>query len=312
METLILNKNTISKAAQLLRKGELVAFPTETVYGLGAPIFSPETIQKIYKVKKRPQDNPLIAHMGSIVDHEKLTIDVPSLFFQLAEAFFPGPLTLVVKKNPQVPAIVSAGLSTIAVRMPSHPIASALISELGEPIVAPSANLSGRPSSTTAQHVLSDFEGKIAAVVDGGSCLHGMESTVIDLVSFDRPTLLRPGALKKEAIERVLGLDVGTYTRGPRTSPGMRYRHYSPNIPVHVFFEKQPFESHLSQKQKSFVLSTEEHAFPHLFLESTTLYSNLRLAEENSYDEVVIYCPDGANEALQNRLEKITHESNHH
>nr|NGX27286.1 Threonylcarbamoyl-AMP synthase [Chlamydiota bacterium] len=132
METLILNENSLMQAAQLLKEGELVAFPTETVYGLGAPVFAPETIQKIYEVKGRPQDNPLIVHMMSLADSEKLARDLPSIFFQLADAFFPGPLTLVVKRNPRVPSIVSAGLDTIALRIPSHPVASALISHLGE------------------------------------------------------------------------------------------------------------------------------------------------------------------------------------
>ncbi|NGX48396.1 MAG: Threonylcarbamoyl-AMP synthase [Chlamydiae bacterium] len=309
METLILNENSLMQAAQLLKEGELVAFPTETVYGLGAPVFAPETIQKIYEVKGRPQDNPLIVHMMSLADSEKLARDLPSIFFQLADAFFPGPLTLVVKRNPRVPSIVSAGLDTIALRIPSHPVASALISHLGEPLVAPSANLSGRPSSTTSEHVLNDFNGKIAAVVDGGSCLHGMESTVIDLVSFDRPTLLRHGALKKEAIEGVLGLDVAVCTRGLQSSPGMKYR---PNLSVHVFSEIKQFEGHLAKGKKAFVLSTEEHSFPFTFLESETLYANLRLAEENGYDEVVIYCPNDVSEALKNRLEKISHESNRH
>jgi len=302
METLLLTDEAISKAAELLQSGELVAFPTETVYGLGAPVFSPQAIEKIYAVKGRPQDNPLIAHVGSIVDCEKLSRQLPPTFFQLTQAFFPGPLTLVVKRNLNVPSIVSAGLDTIALRQPSHPLASRLISEVGEPLVAPSANISGRPSSTRASHVLSDFDGKIAAVLDGGPCLHGMESTVIDLVSFDRPTILRHGALKKEAIESILGIDVGVYTSGPQTSPGMKYRHYAPDLPVSVFYDKSKYDAYIADRKGAFSFEASN---------PSTLYASLRLAEEEGYDEVIIYSPKGADEALLSRLEKITSESHH-
>ncbi|MDN3506445.1 MAG: L-threonylcarbamoyladenylate synthase [Simkaniaceae bacterium] len=300
METLLLKDEEISQAAAFLRKGELVAFPTETVYGLGAPVYSPEAIEKIYTVKRRPQDNPLIAHVGSLLDAEKLSQQLPPTFFRLAEAFFPGPLTLVVKRNPKVPSIVSAGLDTIALRQPSHPLASRLIAEMGQPLVAPSANLSGRPSSTKAEHVLSDFNGKIAAVLDGGPCLHGMESTVIDLVSFDRPTILRLGALKKEAIEGILGLDVATYTRGPRTSPGMKYRHYAPDIPVTVYSDRVEYESRVANQERAYAFEASD---------PSALYASLRFAEDEGYDEVIIYRPESADEALLSRLEKITSES---
>lgn len=307
METLLINQADFSTAISLLKKGELVAFPTETVYGLGASVFSEEAIQKIYQVKGRPQDNPLIAHIAHLVECEKLAQDLPATFFQLATAFFPGPLTLIVKRHPRVPSIVSAGLETIALRMPSLPLANQLIREFGEPLVAPSANLSGRPSSTTAEHVLHDFQGKIAGVMDGGPCSFGMESTVVDLVSFQRPTLLRYGVLKKEAIEKVLGLEVAVYSDGPRSSPGMKYRHYAPNLPVSLITERKELKRSLEESKNILVLSTEKHPFFSLPLESKTLYANLRLAEEKGYEKVVIFCPDGIEEALQNRLEKIIH-----
>lgn len=291
---------SIFEAADLLRKGELIAFPTETVYGLGAPIFSPDSIRAIFSVKGRPQDNPLIAHVAHIDQCKELARELPPLFYPLAMAFFPGPLTLVLRKNSKVSDLVTAGLETIAVRMPNHPIATELILTVGEPLVAPSANLSGRPSSTTAEHVLRDFEGKIGGVIDGGPCLHGLESTVLDLVSFERPTILRPGVLKKEAIEAVLGMEIDVYKSGPRSSPGMKYRHYAPNIPVQFFSDKNAFEKHLSKGKNPFVLTS---------VESKTFYSSLRYAEENGYDEVVIFCVEPIDAALQNRLEKITDES---
>lgn len=312
MKTLILEENTLSQAADLLKQDQLVAFPTETVYGLGANIFSETAIQKIYQVKGRPQDNPLIAHVGNLSDCEKIIYNPPDLFYSLGEIFFPGPLTLVVHRHPSVPNIVSAGLETIAVRMPSHPLARALIHEFGHPLVAPSANISGKPSSTCIQHVLQDFEEKIAAVIDGGPCLFGMESTVIDLVSFDRPTILRLGALKKEAIEKALGQKIEIYAKGPKASPGMRYRHYAPDLPVYLFTLEEQLENQLAKQKKSLVLSTESHPFFFLPLESETLYANLRLAEAKGYDEVIIYCPRGVDETMQNRLEKIIYENHSH
>ena len=300
MDTLVLSKKELHVAAQLLKEGQLVAFPTETVYGLGAPIFSPKTIGKIFEAKKRPQDNPLIAHVATMADFESLAKDLPKAFFRLADEFFPGPLTLVVKKKEQVPSIVTASLDTIAIRMPNHPLALELIHEMGTPLVAPSANLSGSPSCTTAEHVLEDFKGKIAAVIDGGPCMHGLESTVIDLVSFETPTLLRQGALKKEAIEDVLGQKIALYTSGPKGSPGMKYRHYAPKASVRIFSEKKAFEEYIK---------TATHVFVFPSLNPQTFYANLRLADQKGYDEVVIDCSECADEALLNRLEKIASHS---
>lgn len=304
MDTKILN------AAQFLKNGEVVAFPTETVYGLGAPIFQPKTIEKIFSVKGRARDNPLIAHIADLKDCEKIAVDLPETFFLLAEHFFPGPLTLVVRKNDKIPAIVSAGLETIAIRMPKHPIALALIRAVGEPLVAPSANISGRPSSTTAEHVLADFKGKIAAVLDGGPCQHGMESTVIDLVSFEKPTLLRHGALSKQEIESVLQMEIAVYTKGPKSSPGMKYRHYAPQVPVHVYFDLASFKAH--PFKNPLILSTKPLTLAHLPLQAKTIYAHLRLADQKGYDEVVVLCENCSDATLLNRLEKITCASNNH
>lgn len=309
MKTLILNDTSISKGVELLKKEELVAFPTETVYGLGAGVFLPGAIQKIYQAKGRPADNPLIVHVGALDQCEKLAASLPEIFYKLASAFFPGPLTLIVNKDPSVPGIVSAGLQTIAIRMPSHPIARQLINELGMPIAAPSANLSGRPSSTTVDHVLYDFDGKIAAIIDGGPSMLGLESTVVDLVSFESPTLLRFGALKKEAIEEVLGEEIAIYSKGAKSSPGMKYRHYAPDIPVSFFKDEQKFNAYRRGQSNAFILSTEKQFTP---LQSETLYANLRLAEAKGYDEIIIFCPGSVDAALQNRLEKIVHEIDYH
>lgn len=301
MNTEILSEKDLLRASELLKAGQIVAFPTETVYGLGACISSETGVKAIFEAKGRPFDNPLIAHLAHFSQWEMVAKEVPDPFFLLAEAFFPGPLTLVVKKKDSISPIVSAGLETIAIRCPSHPLALALIQQVGEPIVAPSANRSGAPSSTTAKHVLADFEGKIPAVVDGGPCVFGLESTVVDLVSFDEPTLLRPGSLKKEAIEAVLKRPLAAFTKGPFASPGMKYRHYSPSIPVRVFSETGAFEQHLSE-------GLHTYAIPRGKLDGKHLYASLRFADENGYDEIAIDTFGCDDLALLNRLEKM-HES---
>lgn len=298
MKTKLLSENDLQIAAALLKAEQLVAFPTETVYGLGGRLFSEKAIQSIFRAKGRPSDNPLIAHMASPQNWEQLAERVPKTYHLLAEAFFPGPLTLIVAKKPRVPKSATGGLETVAIRCPDHDLARKLIKLVGEPLVAPSANLSGRPSSTTAQHVLADFEGKIPAVLDGGPCEHGLESTVIDLVSFEQPTLLRPGALKKEAIEEVLGHSIALYTKGPNSSPGMKYRHYAPSIPVYVFSDAGQFQSYLSKGRKTFSIDREE-------LDGKTLYASLRFAEQNGYDDIAIESHKCSDPALLNRLEKI-------
>ena len=311
MKTILLSQNEIKQAALLLKKGELVAFPTETVYGLGACISQPDSIKKIFKVKKRPQDNPLIAHIATLEECNALAIEIPNMFFQLAEAFFPGPLTLVIQKHPSISSIVSGGLNTIAIRMPAHSIARALIAEVGEALVAPSANLSGTPSSTRAEHVMEDFQGKIAAVIDGGDTVHGMESTVIDLVTFGKPTLLRHGALSKEEVESVLSQKLDLYTSGPKSSPGMKYRHYAPKLPVYLFSKREDLQKFLLSKPNSLILSTESLPILYHPLEAKTLYATLRFADQKGYDQIVILCKDCEDATLLNRLEKIVENHLH-
>jgi len=223
-------------AARLLREGKLVAFPTETVYGLGADALNAGAVRRIFEVKGRPADNPLIVHVASMEWLRKLVRLVPETAITLARRFWPGPLTLVLPAEGRVPSVTRGGLDTVAVRMPSHPVALRLIELAGRPVAAPSANISGRPSPTDAGHVVEDFYGRIECIVDGGPTPIGVESTVLDLTG-ERPVLLRPGGLPLEEIEKVVGpVDVHPAVRGELTdvakSPGMKYRHYSPRARV--------------------------------------------------------------------------------
>ena len=229
----------LGQAAELLKAGELVAFPTETVYGLGGNALLREASRHIYAAKGRPSDNPLIVHIADLEALRPLVKDVPPVAEILARRFWPGPLTLIFQKADCVPYETTGGLDTVAIRMPSHPAARELIRLAGLPIAAPSANLSGRPSPTTAGHCLMDLSGKIAAVVDGGSCSIGVESTIVDL-SGEEPTLLRPGAITIEMLQEALraAVEVDPAVERPEApnqhpkAPGMKYRHYAPKAPM--------------------------------------------------------------------------------
>ncbi|MGM0501236.1 MAG: L-threonylcarbamoyladenylate synthase [Bacillota bacterium] len=238
--TKILNKNELKEAAILLQQGQLVAFPTETVYGLGANALDAEAVTSIFQAKKRPADNPLIVHIANKDQITELISGSLSVQAQkLIAEFWPGPLTLVLKKKSQVPEITTGGLDTVAVRMPGHKLALELIERAAVPIAAPSANLSGSPSPTLAQHVIDDLAGRIAAVVDGGPTGIGVESTVLDL-SGAAPTLLRPGGVTYEQLVNLLGevkMDAAVKAKMNQTankaiSPGMKYKHYAPQAEV--------------------------------------------------------------------------------
>lgn len=225
--------------AELLRQGGIVAFPTETVYGLGANATNGAAVAKIFAAKGRPADNPLIVHVASREDVIKVAASVPPMAQRLMERFWPGSLTLVLPKLPSVPDAVSCGLPTVGVRMPSHPVALALIRAAGVPLAAPSANLSGRPSPTTAEHVLEDLSGRIDLLIDAGETGVGLESTVVDL-TVDPPVLLRPGGVTVEQLVEELGpVTIDRSVHGtehgerPR-SPGMKYTHYAPKAKVIV------------------------------------------------------------------------------
>ena len=228
----------ISQAASIIKKGGIVAFPTETVYGLGALVFNEQAVRRVYTVKNRPFDNPLIIHICSLEMLNLVAEGITEKEVKLIKKFWPGPLTLILPRNPRVPRVVSGGLDTVAVRMPAHPVALALIREVGEPIAAPSANLAGKPSPTTAEHVIQDLYGKVDAILDGGETLYGIESTIINTMT-SPPTLLRPGAYPVEEIERVLGekITISDVARGlgdapTALAPGTKYKHYAPDTPL--------------------------------------------------------------------------------
>lgn len=227
----------IAKAAAVLRAGGLVAFPTETVYGLGADGLNPAAVARIFEAKERPPTDPLILHIAEPEALASLVLEVPQAARELANRFWPGPLTLVLPKRPVVPDIVTAGLPTVAVRMPAHPVALALIRAAGTPVAAPSANRFGHTSPTTAQHVLEDLGGRIDLILDAGPTPVGVESTVLDLTG-PLPTILRPGGLPREAIEAVVGpVAVRVPAQaGPMPSPGMFPKHYAPRAEM-VFLQ---------------------------------------------------------------------------
>ncbi len=232
------NKETLDKAAVLIKRGEVVAIPTETVYGLAANAFDENAVTEIFKAKGRPADNPLIVHIAVLSQLDELVSEVPDSVALLAERFWPGPLTLVLKKSGKVPDIVTAGLDSVAIRMPSHPVALAFIEACKVPLAAPSANLSGSPSPTQARHVYDDLNGKIPMILDGGTCAVGVESTVLSLTG-DIPEILRPGEVTLEQLKTVLEnvklnpavvspLNTGEKPR----SPGMKYKHYAPKTDI--------------------------------------------------------------------------------
>ena len=226
------------KAGELIRQGEVVAFPTETVYGLGANGLNPEAVAKIFAAKGRPQDNPLIMHIARKEDIAQLTTGLNANAEKIMEHFMPGPLTMIVPKAPIVPDVTSAGLDTVGVRFPGNKYAQEFIRACGCPIAAPSANISGRPSPTNAQDVLEDMDGKIAAIIDGGACGVGLESTVVDTTS-PIPTICRPGGVTYEMLTEALGaMEIDPALMGDKNfkpkAPGMKYRHYAPKEPVYL------------------------------------------------------------------------------
>ncbi len=240
METKYLTQNEIEIAARILSEGGLVGIPTETVYGLGANGLDPKAVADIFTAKGRPQDNPLILHIPHADWLERYCRDIPEAAYQLAERFWPGPLTMVLPRRDNVPDVVTAGLDTVGMRCPGHELCREIVALADVPVAAPSGNTSGRPSPTTARHMLEDMDGKIHAIVDGGPCGVGVESTIIDLTCMP-PRLLRPGGVTLEQLREVLGpVDVdAAVTRQMKAgekpkAPGMAYRHYAPKAPVTV------------------------------------------------------------------------------
>lgn len=261
------------EAGTLIAAGELVAFPTETVYGLGGDALHPEAAKKIYEAKGRPSDNPLIIHIADVGDLERVAKEVPDQAKKLADAFWPGPLTMIVWKKDEVPDATTGGLDTVAVRMPNHPVALELIRKSGKLIAAPSANTSGRPSPTEAAHVMADLNGRIPMILDGGTVGIGIESTIIDLTE-PVPMVLRPGYITPEMLSEVLGeaviIDPGIIAADDTTkpkAPGMKYKHYAPKADmIIVDGEKEAVVEKINkltedacyQGKKVAVIATEE------------------------------------------------------
>lgn len=318
----------ITQAAKFLIENEVVAFPTETVYGLGGNAENSEAVAKIFSAKGRPSDNPLIIHIADVAQLEAFVTNIPETASLLMEKFWPGPLTIVLnKKEGALSKLATAGLSTVAVRMPNHPLALALIRAAGLPIAAPSANQSGKPSPTLARHVFEDLNGKIAGILDGGATGVGVESTVIDCTEAV-PVILRPGGVTKEQIEAVIGavrLDpaLSDTAEAPR-SPGMKYLHYAPNAPMYLVDGPQSFLQQLVDQKRAEgirvgVLTTEETASDYhadvvlpcgrrdkLETVASLLYETLRAFNEAGVE--VIYSetfPEtGVGQAIMNRLQK--------
>lgn len=320
--------NAIIEAAEILRQGGLLGIPTETVYGLGADGLNEEAVRHIFEAKGRPQDNPLILHVPSADWLERYCEHVPPTAYALAERFWPGPLTMILPRKPIVPLRTTGGLETVGVRCPNHPLTLAIIEAAGVPVAAPSGNTSGRPSPTTAQHMVEDMDGKIEGIVDGGPCSVGVESTIIDL-TVTPPRLLRPGGLPLEALEEVLGeVAVDGAVRGklkegehPR-APGMKYRHYAPKAPVTVVTGSPQRSAAwiLGQLQgKAGVICFDEFAplyTGHLVHclgaaadqaeQARRVFDALRTFDETDVTQIYAQCPDesGLGLAVSNRLKK--------
>ena len=321
-------EDQISAAADILRQGGLIGIPTETVYGLGANALDEDAVRKIFEAKGRPQDNPLIIHIPGPQWLPRYCEDVPPLAYTLARKFWPGPLTMILKRKKIIPDATTAGLDTVGVRCPDHQVTLAIIRESGVPIAAPSANTSGRPSCTTAADVMEDMEGKIDAVVDGGPCQVGVESTIIDLTC-EPPRLLRPGGLPLEALEDVAGpiavdravtqqLKEGEQPK----APGMKYRHYAPKAPVTVVTGPAASSArtiqHLAQPGDGVICFDEfatlfdqqvvEHLGPSQDkrIQAQRVFDALRAFDSKDAPQIYAQCPDsqGLGLAISNRLKK--------
>lgn len=323
----------IEEAARVLRDGGLVAFPTETVYGLGANIYHPESIKRIYQVKGRPGDNPLIVHLYSIEQVLEVAETIPDSFRILADRFLPGPLTMILPKKQSVPAEVSAGLPTVAIRIPAHPVAFKLLAEAAIPVAAPSANLSGRPSPTLGSHVIDDLQGRIEVILDAGPTGVGVESTVLDLTG-ERPRILRPGGISLEMLREVLGDTVEapeTFDVERPLAPGMKYRHYAPNAPLLLFHGELPaveeeirkrLTSRVEEEKVAILTFTESELAKQELPANVILYSlgskarpeeaahnlfrYLRLCDQEGVERIYAVAPprQGVGEAVYNRLRK--------
>ena len=307
------SQTDLRHAAELLRAGKLVAFPTETVYGLGANALSAEAVQKIFEAKGRPKTSPLIVHVAAIEDVHKVVADWPETAQKLAEKFWPGPLTLVLPKQAAVPDLVTAGLKTVGVRMPAHPVAQALLKECGLPLAAPSANRFTQLSPTTAEHVRRSLGDRVDFVLDGGPCTVGIESTVLSLVG--TPRLLRPGGISREQLENVIGpVAVATgVTEGPHASPGMHAKHYSPRTRLllsktgEVPYAGRGVYLKIARDPKNGCEVRQMPATPHEYAQM--IYGTLHDLDAAHYDWIAVEHPPAtaAWEAVVDRLRRAAH-----
>lgn len=326
MDTLLLDgnhRNDIERAGELLRAGEVVGIPTETVYGLAANALNSEAVKKIFAAKGRPADNPLIVHISDISQWKSLVREIPEAAMRLAEAFWPGPLTVILEKSDIIPLETSGGLSTVGVRFPAHPIARAVISAAGVPLAAPSANRSGKPSPTTFDHLKEDMNSRVAALLDGGDCGVGVESTVITLAG-GKPRLLRPGGITLAQLESVLGhveVDPAVLDKLKEgveaASPGMKYKHYAPGAEVFLV-DASPvdFADHVNQNAPCHALCFDEDvpmlAVPYLSYgarfdraaQAQHVFSALHKLDELGAEKVFAHMPSksGMGLAVYNRL----------
>lgn len=315
----------IETAGQLLKEGKTVAIPTETVYGLAADGLNSQAVIRIFQAKGRPADNPLILHIADLKEWEPLVTHIPDNAKKLAAAYWPGPLTIILPASDIVPKEVTAGLSTVAVRFPAHPVARAVIQAAGRPLAAPSANRSGAPSPTNAKRVLEDMDGRIAGILDGGDCQVGVESTVVDL-SGDTPRLLRPGGVTPEQLVTVLGkLDIdpavtAQLEKGVKAaSPGMKYKHYAPKTKtVLVKGDPHRFAAFVNEKKAehptALCFDGEQQLLEVPFItygrrddprsQAKAVFDALRKADETGAGVIYAVCPnsDGVGLAVYNRL----------
>jgi L-threonylcarbamoyladenylate synthase len=327
----------IQIAAQIIQNGGLVAFPTETVYGLGADALNPEAVLALFEAKKRPLDNPPIVHVADSIEVYKLVQEVPKKAELLMEKFWPGPLTLVFKRSSIVPSVTVAGLDTIAIRMPKHKVALALIKQSRLPIAAPSANLAGKPSPTTAKHVYEDLNGRIDAILDGGATNIGVESTVVDL-TVDPPTILRPGGASFESLKKVLGdVKLHPFVQAEEElplekirSPGMKHKHYAPkaevilvegNVAAIIAKVKELAEFYRLKGSKVGILATDETQTAYiadvvvsmgsrfnLEVVAQNLFRLLREVDAENVDVIIAesVSSEGLGLAIMNRLRKAS------